>query len=120
MAKKQDDNRQKKEISRLKSIYENLPEDRLKVIEKLIDRAAYMLVSLQDMESRMNKDGLLTEMKQGEYSIERAHPLLSPYNTMVKNYASVVKQMNEILPNTEQDAAGQALMAFVSKTGHKK
>lgn len=120
MADIQINDRQKKEVSRLKKIYKNLPEDRRNVTEKLIERAAYMLITLQDIEQKINTDGLLVEMPQGNYTIERAHPLLSTYNAMVKNYASVVKQMNELLPSTEQDSAGQALMAFVTKTVQKK
>lgn len=112
--------RQKKEKNRLKKIYKTLPEDRRKNAEKLIERAAYMLYSLQEMEQKIDEDGLLITMSQGKYDIERAHPLLSAYNAMVKNYTAVIKQLNDMLPPTEQDSAGQALMAFVTKTVQKK
>jgi hypothetical protein len=120
MKKVPEDNRENKEIKRLKAIYKNLPSDKLGVIEKLIERAAYMLITLQDMEKKISEDGLLLEMSQGNYSISRAHPLLSPYNSTIKNYASVIKQMNDLLPSAEQETAGQALMDFVSRTVIKK
>ena len=41
--------RQKKEQNRIKKIYKNLPKERLEFAKKLIERAAYMLVSLEDM-----------------------------------------------------------------------
>ena len=107
--------RQKKEQNRIKKIYKNLPKERLEFAKKLIERAAYMLVSLEDMEEKISEDGLVVRMPQGSYEIERAHPLLQPYNAMVKNYNATIKQLSELLPNTEADQAGQALMMFATK-----
>ena len=112
--------RQKKEMSRLKKIYKNLPEDTLEISKKLIERAAYMLVSLEDMEARIDDDGLVIIMPQGDYEIERAHPLLQPYNTMIKNYNATVKQLNDLLPSTDAEVAGQALLSFVTKPTAKQ
>ena len=107
--------RQKKEQNRIKKIYKNLPKERLELAKKLIERAAYMLVSLEDMEAKISEDGLVVRMPQGSYEIERAHPLLQPYNAMVKNYNATIKQLNEMLPNGDADKAGQALMMFATK-----
>lgn len=106
----------KKEISRIKKLYKNLPKERKAITEKLIERAAYMLVSLEDMERRITHDGLVVEMPQGKYTIERAHPLLMQYNAMVKNYNSTIKQLGESLPPVEVEKAGEALMRFATKT----
>ena len=88
--------RQKKEQNRIKKIYKNLPKEQLEIAKKLIERAAYMLVSLEDMEAKINEDGLVVKMPQGAYTIERAHPLLQPYNAMVKNYNATIKQLSEL------------------------
>lgn len=107
--------RQKKEQNRIKKIYKNLPKERLEIAKKLIERAAYMLVSLEEMEAKISEDGLVVTMPQGSYEIERAHPLLQPYNAMVKNYNATIKQLNDIAPNSETEKAGQALMMFATK-----
>ena len=107
--------RQKKEQNRIKKIYKNLPKERLEIAKKLIERAAYMLVSLEDMEAKISEDGLVVTMPQGSYEIERAHPLLQPYNAMVKNYNATIKQLNDIAPNSDTEKAGQALMMFATK-----
>lgn len=107
--------RQKKEQNRIKKIYKNLPKERLEIAKKLIERAAYMLVSLEDMEAKISEDGLVVTMPQGSYEIERAHPLLQPYNAMVKNYNATIKQLNEISPSNDTEKAGQALMMFATK-----
>ena len=74
-----------------------------------------MLVSLEDMEAKISEDGLVVTMPQGSYEIERAHPLLQPYNAMVKNYNATIKQLNDIAPNSDTEKAGQALMMFATK-----
>ena len=107
--------RQKKEQNRIKKIYKNLPKERLEIAKNLIERAAYMLVSLEDMEAKISEDGLVVTMPQGSYEIERAHPLLQPYNAMVKNYNATIKQLNDIAPNSDTEKAGQALMMFATK-----
>lgn len=107
--------RQKKEQNKIKKIYKNLPKDSFEIAKKLIERAAYMLVSLEDMEAKISEDGLVVKMPQGSYEIERAHPLLQPYNAMVKNYNATIKQLNELSPGVEAEKAGQALMMFATK-----
>ena len=111
--------RQKKEQNRIKKLYKNLPKDKLEIAKKLIERAAYMLVSLEEMEAKIDEDGLVVVMPQGNYEIERAHPLLQPYNAMVKNYNATIKQLDDLLPNSEAETAGQALMMFATKPDKK-
>lgn len=111
--------RQKKEQNRIKKLYKNLPKDKLEIAKKLIERAAYMLVSLEEMEAKIDEDGLVVVMPQGNYEIERAHPLLQPYNAMVKNYNATIKQLDDLLPNSEAETAGQALMMFATKPNKK-
>ena len=101
--------------NKIAKICKNLPKDRAETAKKLAERAAYMLVSLEDMEAKISEDGLVVVMPQGSYEIERAHPLLQPYNAMVKNYNATIKQLSELSPNTEADKAGQALMMFATK-----
>lgn len=110
----------KKEKARIKKLYKNMPENWLKISEKLFERAAYMAVSLEDMEAKISEDGLLVEMPQGSYTIQRAHPLLQQYNAMVKNYNATIKQLGEALPPAQAEQAGQALMTFATKPAKPK
>ena len=103
-----------KELKRIKKLFKNMPENWKKVNEKLFIRAANMAVFLSDMEERFVADGLIVTMPQGEYELDRAHPLLQQYNSMVKNYNATIKQLSEALPPAEVDKAGSALMQFVT------
>lgn len=87
----------RKEQLRIKKLYKDLPEDRKKLAEKLIERAAFMAVSLAEMEQTINTEGNVVKMPQGDYEIDRAHPLLPVYNAMIKNYTAVIKQLDALL-----------------------
>ena len=105
----------KKEQRRIKKLFENMPDSWKKVNEKLFIRAANMAVFLADMEDKLATEGLIVSMPQGDYEIDRAHPLLQQYNSMVKNYNSTIKQLSEALPPADAERAGSQLMAFVTK-----
>lgn len=104
-----------KELRRIKKLFKELPDNWKKVNEKLFVRAANMAVFLADMEKQIADDGYIVTMSQGKYEIERAHPLLQQYNSMVKNYNATIKQLSEALPPAAAETAGSALMKFVTK-----
>lgn len=104
-----------KELRRIKKLFKEMPDRWKKVNEKLFIRAANMAVFLSEMEEKLATEGLIVSMPQGDYEIERAHPLLQQYNSMVKNYNATIKQLSEALPPAAAEAAGSALMKFVTK-----
>lgn len=104
-----------KELRRIKKLFKEMPDNWKKVNEKLFIRAANMAVFLAEMEERLATEGLIVSMPQGEYEIERAHPLLQQYNSMVKNYNATIKQLSEALPPAAAETAGSTLMKFVTK-----
>ena len=71
----------------------------------LLDKAEFMEDTLEELQIKVKLDGVVTEMCQGDYTIERENPALKSYNTTIKNYSSVVKQINDMLPieNKPQD-----------------
>jgi deoxyadenosine/deoxycytidine kinase len=110
----------KRELNKFKKIFANMPEDKKKINDSLFERAVFMREKLKDMEQRIDADGVIVEMPQGNYKIERAHPLISQYNAMVKNYSAVIKQLCEQLPPTDADRVGETLLAFATKKPTRK
>lgn len=68
----------------------------------LIDKARFMEDTLKKLQDQVKKGGVVTEMCQGKYNIDRANPALQAYNVTIKNYTSIIKQLNDMLP-TRQD-----------------
>lgn len=93
------DEKIQKEIRRLNRIYRNIPKNQKAVIEGLIRRAAYMRVTLEEMEEDLNTNGyteLFTQSEKVE-PYERERPVARLYNTMNKNYQTIMKQLAEFV-----------------------
>ena len=103
MAKKKEltkDERIKKEVRRLNRIYKDIDKDNKAIIDGLIQRAAYMRVTLEDWEEDIIENGVTEMFTQSEKTepYERERPVARLYNTMNKNYQSLIKQLSDLVP----------------------
>lgn len=105
----------KKEIRVLKKIIKNLDEDKKRYADRLIEQAAFMYVTLQELQEAINSDGAVEWFENGKQKMWREHPAAKTYNTMIKNYTSVIKQLSDISPNQDEK---DELMEFLNE--HKK
>ena len=94
------DTRILKEESRLRKIYNDLKIDNKAIIDGLIQRAAYMRITLEDYEKDLDENGYVEMFSQSEKTepYERERPVARLYNTMNKNYQSIIKQLSDLLP----------------------
>lgn len=71
------DERISKEEKRLRKIYKNIGKDQKAIIDGLIQRAAYMRVTLEDMEKDLDEHGYVEMFSQSEKTdpYERNHHL---------------------------------------------
>ena len=97
------DDRIKKEESRLRRIYTKIDKDNKAIIDGLIRRAAYMRVTLEDWEIDIDENGYFEMFTQSEKTdpYERERPVIRLYNTMNKNYQSIIKQLSDLVPKYE-------------------
>ena len=93
------DDRIKKEEKRLKRIYKNIDKDKKAIIDGLIQRAAYMRVTLEDWEKDIMENGSIEMFTQSEKTdpYERERPEARIYKTMKKNYQSIIKQLADLM-----------------------
>ena len=89
------------DIKDLRKVFEAINDEKSKLALSLLDKAKFLEETLQELKARVKLDGVVTEMCQGDYTIERENPALKSYNTTVKNYTSVIKQLNDMLPTKE-------------------
>lgn len=88
----------KKEIARLNKILRDIDKNKRASAEGLIQEAAFMRATLQELKEQINKNGVIDEMPQGEYSILRESPAVKTYNTMIQRYTTVCKELFNLLP----------------------
>lgn len=94
------------DLKSIKETIDTLDNDRKVLCSGLLNELIFMQVTLDDLKKEVQNRGVVTKMCQGKYDIERANPALNQYNTLIKNYSSCIKQLNELLPketSTEED-----------------
>ena len=100
--------RVKKEVRRLNRIYNKIEQKKKNTVQGLIQRAAYMRVSLEDFEEDLNENGWTEKFSQGNQEpYDRKRPVAEMYNSLSTNYQKIIKQLTDLLPKepvkTEKD-----------------
>ena len=110
-----------KEIKRLKKIFKNIDKNKMNVVNKLIESAAFMSVQLTELEEDMTVNGVTEEYQNGkDQRGVKASVASTVYNTMIKNYSSVIKQLTELSPPSTSSGTGNAVMDFALRNGTKR
>lgn len=106
-----------KEERRLKRYYKNLQVDKKAITDGLIRRAAYMRVTLEDMEIDLDTNGFYELFSQSENQdpYERERPVARQYQTMNKNYQSIIKQLSDLLPREAPKKEDDGFAEFVNE-----
>ena len=88
------------EETRLRKNYKEIKRDKAAIVDGLIRRAAYMRISLEDMENDLDDKGFYELFSQSESQepYERERPVARQYQSMNKNYQSIIKQLSDLLP----------------------
>jgi hypothetical protein len=104
------------EEDRLRKIYSSIDEDNKAIIDGLIQRAAYMRITLEDWERDIDDNGFIEMFTQSEKTApyERERPVIRLYNTMNKNYQSIIKQLSDLVPKYEVKVKDDGFEAFIN------
>ena len=89
------------DLKAVKDTFESLGTDKSKLGLNLVEEAEFMKLTLDELKSRVVKEGVVTSMCQGKYNIDRANPALSQYNMLIKNYQTCIKNIAELLPKDD-------------------
>lgn len=97
-----------KEEERLRKNYKEIKVDKLAIVDGLIRRAAFMRVTLEDMENDLDTGGFYELFSQSENQdpYERERPVARQYQSMNKNYQSIIKQLSDLLPKESPKTEG--------------
>jgi len=91
----------KREIKRLQDIFQNMTPDAAKVAEKLVENAAFMAVSLSELQQIINEKGYTDGYQNGENQFgTKKSSEVDIYNTMIKNFNATMKQLIDMLPDS--------------------
>ena len=110
--------RRSKELNKLKKIFKDIEPSKQKTVEKLISNAAFMAESLDELQEIIREKGFTEEYQNGanQFGVKKCSEV-EIYNTMIKNYTSVVKQLVDLLPSGAA-SGGDELLDFISGKAH--
>lgn len=87
------------EKDRLTEIYKDIEQRKKDTVKGLIERCAYMRVTLEDFEKDLDKNGFTEKFSQGNQEpYDRKRPIAEMYQGMNTSYQKAIKQLTDLLP----------------------
>ena len=104
----------KRELTRLRKVFADMPEDRKRITDGLLHEAAFMRATLEETREVIDREGILEHFEQGSQRFMREHPATKVYAALVNRYTAVIKQLLDQLPEQARNASEAAeLLDFV-------
>ncbi|MDF2878618.1 MAG: hypothetical protein K0S30_1714 [Clostridia bacterium] len=76
-----------------------MPKSTINKVLSLIENAAFMTITLEDLQVVINKDGAVIEYQNGENQWgTKKSPEVEIYNTMIKNHMGIMRQLTDLMP----------------------
>lgn len=88
-----------KEIKKLEKIFKNIEVDKVKFVTGLIENSAFIYVTLYELREILLETGTIENFENGSQKLLREHPAMKNYNSLIKSYTTIMKQLFEFLPN---------------------
>lgn len=94
----------KKELRKLNALFKDIPEKNKKLVEGLINNAAFMFVSLKELQEELNENGAVIAYTSGNgFDTIKDNPAHKAYTNMLGKYTAIIKQLNDLLPKENQE-----------------
>lgn len=112
MAKAKVTTRIDREKKRLQEIFGSLEANKLATCHALIERAAFITISLQDLEVELNEKGWTEEYQNGEnqYGVKKA-AAADVHISLTKNLNAIIKQLLELVPPAQKASRLSEMMS---------
>lgn len=112
MAKPKKTTRVTREKARLLELFKDLEPNKLQTCMALIERAAFITVSLQDLEEQLNETGWVEYYKNGEtQSGWKKAAAADCHISLTKNLNTIIKQLLELVPPAQKRSKLEELMS---------
>ncbi len=105
------DQRIRQEYERMKELFAALPENELRFCDPLLQNAAFMKVTLEDLQDSINRNGVTDDYQNGaNQSGTKASADLQAYNSLAKVYNALMDKLSAKLPKEVRKSKLAAMM----------
>lgn len=98
LSKKKQDELISQEIERLTNICKDLSDEKREAAKELIERIAFMTVTLEILEDSIKVKGPTYLFKQGAQQMIIENPAQKSYNSMINRYTTAYDKLFNLLP----------------------
>ena len=104
------DQRIRLEYERMKGLFSAMPENELDFCDPLLQNAAFMKVTLEDLQCQINENGVTDQYQNGaNQSGTKASADLQAYNSLAKVYNALMDKLSGKLPKIMKQSRLAAL-----------
>ena len=98
-------------VKRLEKIFQGLEKNKLDTCAALIDRAAFITISLEDLEEELNETGWVETYQNGESQFGMKKSAAADVHiSLTKNLNAIMKQLLDLVPPAQKESRLAALM----------
>lgn len=102
MSKAKQDEKIEEIRQRYLEVFSQISEDKKELAKTLIDRVAFMSITLDLLEDDIKTKGPTYPFEQGKQKMIVENPAQKSYNTMINRYTATVRQLSDLLPKIEE------------------
>ena len=93
----------KKEKGRLSKVFKTLDKNKLATVQPLINTAAFIAVTLEELQEIINTEGYISEYKNGanQYGKKQSEAV-EIHIQMTRNLTTIIKQLADLVPQEKR------------------
>lgn len=103
----------RKEYNQIRRMFRSIKEedpDKMKLIEKLIEEAAFQKVAMRQAKADLVLHGLQTTTKNASQKFVKENPAVQTYDKYVRSYTANIKTLIDLLPPKEKKTVSRLAM----------
>lgn len=101
------------EIDLNKLSLDDIDKDRKLLAKQLIEELIFVKKTLTECKKIVSEQGAVEVFTQGAYSYNRETPAVKIYNSSIKNYCILMKQLVDLLPKQERKQFSEETMKLI-------
>lgn len=86
------------EAKTLRDQFKDISGNKRAIAFKLIDRVAFMAITLKILEENIKTKGPVVKMENGKQKLVIENPAQKSYNTMINRYGTAIDKLTSMLP----------------------
>lgn len=98
ISKSKQDEQINAEINKIMGLLKDISEDKRELVIRLVERVAFMTITLQILEEEIKSKGPVCNFEQGKQKMVIENPAQKSYNTMINRYTAAYEKLLSLLP----------------------